>query len=95
MAKLHIVKLPNIAAGLQDQNMLRRCYAQRDKQTKKEHKNSYFRFRIARCKAISTKLGMWIEDLRAIFPRTVGFGSESSFWARVPEVFAILLSEQP
>jgi len=49
-------------------------HAQHDRQTKKKHKNSYFRSRVAARKPISTKRGMWIKDVRAIFSVDNCFG---------------------
>jgi len=63
MAKLYFVKVTNIAAGPWDQNRPRPAW-----QTKKAtQKLSYYRSRVAVRKPISTKLGMWIEDVRTIF----------------------------
>jgi len=69
MAKLYFVKMPNIATGLRYQN----GHAQRDRQTNKQKRNaklSYFRFRVAVRKPISTKLIM---------------DPTPTFWARGPE----------
>jgi len=87
MAKLYFVKMPNIAASLQDKNRPRPAW----QTNKKEHKNSYFRSHSAKHNPISIKLGMWIEDVCTISsigncfeirPLIFGLGSppKKKFW---------------